>query len=45
MNIGEPRRTIEIEPVVTPVPESLPLEEPAPAAEPRTVPAEPARSR
>jgi len=40
MNIGEPKRTIEIEPVVVPVPERLPVEEPAPA-EPSEVPAAP----
>jgi len=42
VNIGEPKRTIEIEPVTVPVPETLPLEEPAPAPaeEPASVPAE-----
>ena len=34
MNIGEPKRTIEIEPVTVPVPEEIPIEEPAPAEEP-----------
>ena len=48
MNIGEPKRTIEIEPVMVPVPEPLPVEEPipgpAPAREPEPVPAGPART-
>jgi len=46
MNIGEPKRTIEIEPVTVPVPEPLPIEEPAPVPErePVTVPAEPTRT-
>lgn len=30
MNIGEPKRTIEVEPVGMPVPETLPVPEPAP---------------
>jgi len=34
MNIGEPKRTIEIEPVVVPVPEPLPADEPVPEREP-----------
>ena len=29
MNIGEPRRTIEVEPTTLPVPEELPLPDPA----------------
>ena len=37
MNIGEPKRTIEIEPVTVPVPEPLPVEEPAPFEEPAPV--------
>ena len=43
MNIGEPKRTIEIEPVVVPVPESLPVEEPArePVPDHEPTPAEP----
>jgi hypothetical protein len=41
MNIGEPKRTIEIEPVVVPVPEHLPVEEPAPAEPSEPAPAEP----
>jgi len=44
MNIGEPKRTIEIEPVVEPLPESVPVAEPAPEREPEAVPAEPART-
>lgn len=44
MNIGEPKRTIEIEPVVVPVPEPVPVSEPAPEHEPEAVPAEPART-
>jgi hypothetical protein len=50
MNIGEPRRVIEIVPVELPVPSELPIEEPAapepsapepsaPAAPPETEPA------
>ena len=45
MNIGEPKRTIEIEPVTVPVPEEVPLQEPVPA-EPEEMPVpveEPAR--
>jgi hypothetical protein len=38
MNIGEPKRTIEVEPVTLPVPEPLPIEEPAPADVPAPVP-------
>ena len=44
MNIGEPKRTIEIEPVVVPVPEPLPADEPVPEREPTVVPVGPARS-
>ena len=29
MNIGEPKRTIEVEPATLPVPEELPIPEPA----------------
>jgi len=43
MNIGEPKRTIEIEPVVEPLP-AVPVAEPAPEREPEAVPAEPART-
>jgi hypothetical protein len=39
MNIGEPKRTIEIEPVSEPVPETLPVETPA-APVPEPVPAQ-----
>jgi hypothetical protein len=45
VNIGQPKRTIEIEPVTVPVPEEVPVEEPVPA-EPEKTPApveEPAR--
>lgn len=42
MNIGEPKRTIEIEPVTVPVPEEVPIEEPEPTEEPVPV-EEPAR--
>lgn len=42
MNIGEPKRTIEIEPVTVPVPEEIPIEEPEPTEEPVPV-EEPAR--
>ena len=45
MNIGQPKRTIEIEPVTVPVPEEVPVEEPVPA-EPEGTPVpveEPAR--
>ena len=44
MNIGEPKRTIEIEPVTVPVPEEVPVEDPVPAEEPVGPPTEePAR--
>ena len=42
MNIGEPKRTIEIEPVTVPVPEEVPTEVPEPTEEPVPV-EEPAR--
>lgn len=40
MNIGEPKRTIEIEPATLPLPEELPIAEPAlvPAGVPTTRP-------
>lgn len=38
MDIGEPKRTIEVEPVTLPVPEPLPIEEPAPADAPAAAP-------
>jgi hypothetical protein len=41
MNIGEPKRTIEVEPTTIPVPEELPIPEPAhgePEPEPELVP-------
>jgi hypothetical protein len=41
MNIGEPRRELEVEPVLTPVPEALPVPEPA---SPAGAPASPAPS-
>jgi hypothetical protein len=41
MDIGAPKRIIEIEPAVLPVPE--PVGEPLPTAEPTPVPAEPGR--
>jgi hypothetical protein len=31
VNIGQPKRTIEIEPVTVPIPEEVPVEEPVPA--------------
>jgi hypothetical protein len=34
MYIGEPRKVIEIEPVVLPVPEPLPMPEPNPVLDP-----------
>lgn len=37
MNIGEPKRTIEVVPTTVPVPEELPLPEPA-HGEPERVP-------
>lgn len=42
MNIGEPTRELEIEPVTLPVPETVPMPEPepAPSEEPALVPAE-----
>jgi hypothetical protein len=40
MNIGEPKRTIEVEPATLPVPEELPVPEPARGEpEPELVPA------
>jgi hypothetical protein len=50
MDIGERKRTIEVEPATLPVPEPLPIEEPAPAEAPApvsvpgAVPAEPVPS-
>ena len=41
MNIGEPRRVIEVEPVNLPVPEQIPVPEPDPTREP--APGEPER--
>jgi hypothetical protein len=38
VNIGEPRRVIEIEPVVVPLPERVPDPEPQPAPEPIPTP-------
>lgn len=40
MDIGPPKRIIEIEPAVLPVPEPV-REEPLPAAEPSPIPVEP----
>jgi hypothetical protein len=37
VNIGQPKRIIEIEPVSTPVPETLPLPSTEPASEPEPV--------
>lgn len=34
MNIGPPKRVIEVEPVTLPIPEVLPDPDPAPAREP-----------
>jgi len=42
MDIGAPKRIIEIEPAVLPVPEPM-REAPEPAVEPAPVPAEPGR--
>jgi hypothetical protein len=42
MDIGAPKRIIEIEPAVPPVPEPM-RESPEPAVEPAPVPAEPGR--
>jgi hypothetical protein len=42
VNIGERKRTIEVEPVTLPVPEALPVDEPAEEPAPEVVPAEPA---
>ena len=46
MDIGERKRTIEVEPVTLPVPSTLPIDEPAeaPASAPEPVPAEPVPS-
>jgi len=41
VNIGKPKRVIEVEPVSTPVPEVLP--DPMPEREPEPAPAEPGR--
>ena len=41
MNIGEPQRIIEIEPVVLPVPEVMPEPVVAPVPEPVSTPLEP----
>jgi hypothetical protein len=44
VNIGKPKRTIEIEPVTVPVPEEVPVEAPTPAPAEDPVPIEePAR--
>ena len=43
MNIGERKRTIEVEPVTLPVPEPLPVDEPV--GEPELQPTEPEPSR
>ncbi|MEO8422830.1 MAG: hypothetical protein ABI595_02830 [Actinomycetota bacterium] len=40
MDIGQPKRIIEVEPVTLPVPEAIPVPEPRPAQTPE--PAEPA---
>lgn len=40
MDIGRPRRIIEVEPALLPVPESIPMPEPRP--EPEPAPAVPA---
>lgn len=52
MNIGEPRRTIEVVPTTVPVPETLPLPEIGPEAvphepapDPISVPAEAPKDR
>jgi hypothetical protein len=37
VNIGQPKRIIEIEPVSTPVPETLPMPSTEPASEPEPV--------
>jgi hypothetical protein len=38
MEIGEPKKRIEIVPVEEPVPSTIPIEEPAPVEEPIVVP-------
>ena len=43
MNIGRPKRVIEIEPVDLPLPSLEPIPEPAPAQAPERQPSEPAR--
>ena len=47
MNIGEPRRVIEVEPVSLPLPGEvlLPDPEPDPALDPEQVPGDPAHVR
>ncbi len=46
MEIGEPKKRIEIVPVEEPIPSTIPVEEPEPAEEPILVPeAEPAVPR
>ncbi len=43
MDIGRPKRIIEVEPASTPLPETIPLPvAPEPAHEPASAPAEPA---
>jgi hypothetical protein len=44
MNIGEPRRVIEVEPVSEPVPEQIPLPEPERSPAPVEPEREPART-
>jgi hypothetical protein len=45
MNIGPPRRIIEVEPVDLPVPETIPEPERLPEAVPEPVPAAPSPAR
>lgn len=50
MNIGEPKRTIEVVPTTIPVPEVLPIPEPAqgepePALVPAVIPTDTTRER
>ena len=44
MEIGEPKHVREIEPLVTPVPETIPLPVEEPIWVPEEAPAEPART-
>jgi hypothetical protein len=44
MDIGEPRKIIEVEPATIPVPETIPLPETDPTPDPGPRPADPGRA-